>query len=179
MDYLEQFTGHRTQLSSEHDPYTTISGSWVQELKFNPWQHPNNISRRMERMARAMTNVVRSSESRVMLDGQAYQTEPYISIQWGWLAFSLTLLVLSLVFPVSTIVKTSGDSAMGNWKHFWCRELSYSFSGSYLVNISTPTSSFQSQNRSKLYCSTFLAANSIKNDFETYEGGIGESRDLH
>lgn len=64
-----------------------------------------------------MTNIVRSSTSHTMLEDAAYQIEPFISIQWGWLEFPLTLLVLSLVFLVSTLVRTSGDSAMGIWKN--------------------------------------------------------------
>lgn len=93
-----------------------ISGAWVLELNFNPWQQPNNLTRHMERLATAMTNVVRSSSSKIMLEGEAYQTEPYISVRWEWLAFTFTLLLLSLVFLVSTIMRTSGDGeAAGIW----------------------------------------------------------------
>jgi hypothetical protein len=91
------------------------SGPMVQEMDFNPWQY-SNISRHLERMAIAMTNTVRSSTSRTMLEGKAYQMEPYITIEWGWLAFPLALLVLSLIFLVSTIIRTSGDGATGIWK---------------------------------------------------------------
>lgn len=92
-------------------------GSFVQELDFNPWQYPNNLTTHMERFANAMTNVVRSSVSRNMLEGVAYQMEPYISVRWAWLAFPFTLLVLSLVFLVLTILRTSGDGeAAGIWK---------------------------------------------------------------
>jgi hypothetical protein len=86
-------------------------GSYIRKLKFNPWQYPNNVTRHMKRLAKAMTNVVRSSDSKTMLDGHAYQRESYISIQWEWLAFPLALLGLSLIFLVSTIIKTSGDGA--------------------------------------------------------------------
>jgi hypothetical protein len=91
-------------------------GPRVRELKFNPWQYPNNITRHMERMAIAMTNTIRSSVSNKMLEGKAYQREPYISIEWGWLSFPLTLLILTLVFLISTIVRTSGDGETGIWK---------------------------------------------------------------
>jgi hypothetical protein len=91
------------------------NGPWVRGLDFNPWLYPN-ISRHMERMAIAMTNTLRSSASRTMLEGKAYQREPYITIEWAWLSFPLVLLVLSLVFLVSTIIRTSGDTATGIWK---------------------------------------------------------------
>ncbi|KAH3919101.1 hypothetical protein HBH56_028790 [Parastagonospora nodorum] len=101
-------------------------GPSVYKLNWNPWEHPNNITHHMERLATAMTNKIRSTGSTTMLEGKAYQMEPYISIQWGWLVFPLTLLVLSLVFLVSTIVKTSGDSAMGIWKNSAMPTLIYS-----------------------------------------------------
>jgi hypothetical protein len=90
--------------------------SSVRKLSFNPWQYPNNITRHMERMASAMTNTIRSSASNEMIEGKAYQREPYVTIQWGWLAFPIVLLILTLVFLISTIIRTSGDGATGIWK---------------------------------------------------------------
>jgi hypothetical protein len=92
------------------------NGPTVRQMDWNPWQHPNNITRYMERLAAAISNNIRSSRKYVMLEGKAYQTEPYILIRWEWLTFPLTLLLLSLVFLVSTIVKTSNDGATGVWK---------------------------------------------------------------
>lgn len=104
-----------------------IAGAFVQELEFNPWQQPNNLSRHMERLAAAMTNIVRSSASRTMLQGEAYQMEPYISVRWEWLTFPFILLLLSLVFLVSTLIRTSGDgAAAGTWKTSTMPTLIYS-----------------------------------------------------
>jgi hypothetical protein len=104
-----------------------IAGAFVQELDFNPWQQPNNLSRHMERLAAAMTNVVRSSVSRTMLEGEAYQMEPYISVRWEWLTFPFILLLLSLVFLVLKIIRTSGDgAAAGIWKTSTMPTLIYS-----------------------------------------------------
>jgi hypothetical protein len=91
-------------------------GPTVRVMDWNPWEYPNNVTRHMERLAIAMTNMIRSSSSKIMLEGESYQTEPYVSIQWGWLAFPLALLMLSLVFLICTIMKTSGDGATGIWK---------------------------------------------------------------
>jgi hypothetical protein len=91
-------------------------GPYSRALPYNPWLAPNNITRHVERLAKAMTNVMRSSPSREMLLGQAYQQEVYVEIQWEWLIFPFALLILSLVFLVSTIVKTAGDGATGVWK---------------------------------------------------------------
>jgi hypothetical protein len=100
-------------------------GPFVQTLEYNPWQY-SNISRHMERMATALTNTIRSSVSKTMLEGNAYQREPYILIQWEWLSFPLALLVLSLVFLVATIIRTSGDNATGIWKTSTMPTLIYS-----------------------------------------------------
>jgi hypothetical protein len=102
------------------------SGPTVRELKFNPWQYPNNITRHMERMASAMTNSIRSSKSKEMLEGEAYQREPYITIKWGWLAFPIALLLLTLIFLISTIIRTSGDRETGIWKTSTMPTLIYS-----------------------------------------------------
>jgi hypothetical protein len=92
------------------------NGPTVRKMDWNPFQLPNNITHHMERLAISMTNNVRSSTSIQMVKGESYQIETYISIQWEWLAFPLALLVLSLVFLISTILKTSGDGAAGVWK---------------------------------------------------------------
>jgi hypothetical protein len=86
-------------------------------LDFNPWLAPNNITRHMERLAAAITNVMRSNpESNEMIPGKAYNMEKFVHINWLWLIFPLLLLVLSLVFLVGTIVKTSKDTETGIWK---------------------------------------------------------------
>ncbi|KAH8730726.1 hypothetical protein GQ44DRAFT_699754 [Phaeosphaeriaceae sp. PMI808] len=85
-------------------------------LNFNPWIAPNNVTRHMERLAIAMTNIIRSDQSRKMLSGEAFSRETFISIRWEWLSFPFILLLCSLVFLVLTMIKTSDDGAMGIWK---------------------------------------------------------------
>ena len=85
-------------------------------LKYNPWLAPNNVSRHVERLAEAMTNVIRSAPSKTMLEGHAFSKETYVAVHWEWLAFPFILLLLSLIFLVSTIIKTSGDGAVDVWK---------------------------------------------------------------
>jgi hypothetical protein len=90
--------------------------AWSRLLDFNPWLAPNNVTRHIERLATAMTNVVRSGPSRTMLKGDAFSRETFIAISWEWLSFPFMLLVLSLVFLVATMIKTSKDGDMGVWK---------------------------------------------------------------
>jgi hypothetical protein len=85
-------------------------------LDFNPWLAPNNISRHMERLADAMTNVIRSAPSKTMIEGEAFSQETFISIAWAWLIFPFALLLFSLFFLVATILRTSKDGPMNVWK---------------------------------------------------------------
>jgi hypothetical protein len=99
---------------------------WTQTLNFNPWLAPNNVTRHMERLATAMTNVIRSAPSRQDVEGLAFVKETFISVRWEWLAFPLLLLVLSLVFLISTMIKTSKDVETGMWKTSTMPTLIYS-----------------------------------------------------
>ncbi len=90
--------------------------AWLRYLEFNPWLAPNNVTRHVERLAKAMTSVMRSTPGQSKVPGAAYYKETYISVRWEWLTFPLLLLVLSLVFLVSTIIKTSEDTGAGIWK---------------------------------------------------------------
>jgi hypothetical protein len=85
-------------------------------LSFNPWLAPNNVTRHLERLATAMTNVIRSAPSNTVLSGNAFSIETYISVHWEWLAFPFILLLLSLVFLALTIYKTSREREIGVWK---------------------------------------------------------------
>jgi hypothetical protein len=95
-----------------------LSGPSYRKLIFNPFQAPNNITYHMERLATAMTNVIRSDvTSRDMIPGEAYSHENYVSVRWEWLALPLGLLLSSLVFLAATVVQSAieGDR-VGVWK---------------------------------------------------------------
>ncbi|KAF9700647.1 hypothetical protein EKO04_001535 [Ascochyta lentis] len=95
-----------------------LGGPALRRLAFNPLLAPNNITRHMERLATAITNVVRSDDnSKDMLSGEAFNHENYVSVRWEWLALPLGLLLSSLVFLAATIVQSAveGDR-VGVWK---------------------------------------------------------------
>jgi hypothetical protein len=91
-------------------------GASFRELAFNPWQAPNNVTRHLERMATSMTDAMRSTSSIDMVVGTASSKTAFISIRWAWLSFPLVLLVLSLIFLVAIIIKTSDSGTAGIWK---------------------------------------------------------------
>lgn len=81
--------------------------AWQRVLEFNPWLAPNNVTRHMERLATAMTNVVRSSGSTEMLAGRSFSKENYVSVRWEWLTLPIGLLFMSFIFLAATIFKSS------------------------------------------------------------------------
>jgi len=81
--------------------------AWNRFLDFNPWLAPNNVTRHMERMAEAMTNVVRSAPSNQMLEGKSFSKETYVDVRWEWLTLPLGLLGMSFIFLTATIFKSS------------------------------------------------------------------------
>ncbi|KAJ4381546.1 hypothetical protein N0V86_002906 [Didymella sp. IMI 355093] len=121
MPFDDIFPAFYTVKPNETEPIlryqTWLEGpAYNRALDFNPWLAPNNITRHMERLATAMTNVYRSvGLANEVVIGSAYAREVYIHVQWEWLIFPLILLILSLVFLIATIMKTS-DGATGIWK---------------------------------------------------------------
>jgi len=93
-------------------------GPSMRKLAFNPLLAPNNITHHFERLATAMTNVVRSSdESKNMLGGKAYNQENYVSVRWEWLTLPIGLLLISLVFLSATVAKSAMErDRVGVWK---------------------------------------------------------------
>jgi hypothetical protein len=82
---------------------------WSRQLDFNPWMAPNNVTRHMERLATAMTNVVRSSVERVMVTGDAFNRETYVSVRFEWLTLPIGLLITSFIFLAATIFKSAHE----------------------------------------------------------------------
>jgi hypothetical protein len=77
--------------------------------KFNPWMPPNNVTRHVEGLANALTNAIRSSSSKEMIEGKAFSKETFVSVRWEWLTLPLGLLVTTLAFLIITIFKSSKE----------------------------------------------------------------------
>ncbi|EUC49125.1 hypothetical protein COCMIDRAFT_85359 [Bipolaris oryzae ATCC 44560] len=130
----EIFPSMITMANPTAQPFIKIFASHTDKAKwrsflFSPWLAPNNVAAHLERMAHSITNVIRSdTDSSELIPGSAYARETYVAVQWGWLAFPLAMLILSIVFLVSTIRKTSSDSYedLGTWKTSAMPALMYS-----------------------------------------------------
>ncbi|CBY00377.1 hypothetical protein IAQ61_011308 [Plenodomus lingam] len=95
------------------------AGARFRELLFNPWMvsSKSNVTKHMERLATAMTNVMRSSTSKQMTHGKAYNKENYVSVRWEWLTLPIGLLLVSLVFLAATVTKSALErDRVGVWK---------------------------------------------------------------
>ncbi|KAF1911258.1 hypothetical protein BDU57DRAFT_507084 [Ampelomyces quisqualis] len=120
----ETFPSLITVANATADPLLKIRTSFddriiFRTVHFNPWLAPNNVTHHMERIATALTNVVRSdANSNEFIAGQALALETYIRVNWGWLSFSLAMLGLCILFLFATMVKTSRDGKddLGIWK---------------------------------------------------------------
>jgi hypothetical protein len=139
-------------------PYLKVRTSFTdqvmfQEVRFNPWLAPNNVTHHMERVARAMTNSVRSdANSNELIIGSASSPETYVRVEWGWLAFPLVMLLLSIAFLVATIIKTSQQThdGIGTWKTSAMPALIYSLPKDLQQGLTTSvTSRSISKRRSK------------------------------
>ncbi|KAJ4359626.1 uncharacterized protein N0V89_000181 [Didymosphaeria variabile] len=111
-----------TMVNSSNTPSIRLrywnSGNIEMIPEINPWVPTNNITQHVERLATAVTNLIRSSSRTKSVSGDAFAKEVYVNVQWAWLTFPLLLLILSLLFLVSTIVRVSrADGEAGIWKN--------------------------------------------------------------
>lgn len=116
------FPSYYTALSASATPTLRYKnyhdGAKTRQLPFNPWQASNNVTSHMERLAQAMTNVVRSDvDSNEMLQGQAFSMENYVEVRWQWLTLPIGVLFVSLIFLAATITKSALErDRVGVWK---------------------------------------------------------------
>ncbi|KAL4792956.1 hypothetical protein BDV19DRAFT_391611 [Aspergillus venezuelensis] len=81
----------------------------------------SEISSVMSTIATSMTDTMRDDRSpmNVTIRGTAFQTEPYIEVNWGWIALPAVLILMSGVSLAMTILESYG----GNWNEIWCGKL--------------------------------------------------------
>jgi hypothetical protein len=137
------------------EPYLKIRTSFTdqvrfREVRFNPWLAPNNVTYHMERIAQAMSNVVRSdANSNELIIGSASSPETYVIVYWGWLTFPLAMLILSGVFLVATMAKTSRHvyDDIGTWKTSAMPALIYSLPQDHHQGLAKSVTSTRISNR--------------------------------
>ncbi|KAL1594585.1 hypothetical protein SLS60_010346 [Paraconiothyrium brasiliense] len=111
-----------TMVNSSNTPSIRLryykSGNIEMVPEINPWVPTSNITRHVEQLANAVTNLIRSSSRTESVSGDAFAKEVHVNVQWAWLTFPLLLLVVSLLFLVSTIVRVCrADGDADIWKN--------------------------------------------------------------
>lgn len=79
---------------------------------------PDRVSKMSElndNIATGLTNIIRTRSGALNLSeqspwaiGTAYESQTYVHVRWGWLAFPVTILLLSLSFLVATAYESTG-----------------------------------------------------------------------
>lgn len=129
---------------------SAVSNVFFRSVRFSPWLAPNNVTSHLERMAEAMTNVIRSDAgSNELITGSAFSREVYVAVNWAWLTFPLGMLFLSILFLVATMYKTSGDhhEDIGTWKTSAMPALMYGLPKNLQEDIITNTGSGRALHR--------------------------------
>jgi hypothetical protein len=105
-----------------------------------PWLAPNNVTLYVEKLATALTNVIRSHPSHEFVRGRAYTQTTFIAVHLEWLTFPLVLLFFSSMFLVATMIKTSKekDGELGMWKTSAMPTLIYSLPKDTQKDIISP-----------------------------------------
>ena len=77
----------------------------------------NNITTHLNRLATDFTNIARSAKSSTdMIQGPAFDLVSVVQVRWEWLSLPVGLLGFTLIFLVTTIVRSSLAQDVGVWK---------------------------------------------------------------
>jgi len=119
--------------------FTDGSPPFLRNISYNPFLAPNNVSEHMGRLAKALTDTMRTSGQHVWLDGQVFSVETFVQVRWAWLSLPVGLLVFTLLFLVGTVIKSSlAKEHMGVWKTSAIATLLYGLPDEMQKKITAP-----------------------------------------
>lgn len=97
-------------------PELQPSGMWVRKIELNAWA--GDIGAKIDGLARLMTNVLMTSFQGIQhVEGTAWASEVFVSVRWKWFSLPFALLLLSLIFLLTTIFKSTEEADdIGIWK---------------------------------------------------------------
>ncbi|KIW05859.1 uncharacterized protein PV09_03062 [Verruconis gallopava] len=119
--FQEYMPAYLTAENTTSTPFLRIN-NWVGEqpefhkYNFNPFAPPNDGAEYLKRLTDTMTNVIRTyPESSETFAGSG-SVETYIHVRWGFIAFPMVLINLTLVFLVAVIMEHRRHKEVGIWK---------------------------------------------------------------
>lgn len=75
-----------------------------------------DLNARFDGMATAMTNYIRYGPNSQLAYGEVIQSEPFVSIRWGYFAVPLAIEALAIVFAILSIVSNRRNRNVPLWK---------------------------------------------------------------
>ncbi|KAI9721228.1 MAG: hypothetical protein M1812_002389 [Candelaria pacifica] len=70
----------------------------------------------IDNLATSLTSHIRSLGTGIPVYGDMRSTHTFVRVQWVWLAYPIALVVFSIIFLISTIVKSAGCANQEVWK---------------------------------------------------------------
>lgn len=108
---------------------STMGDVWIKRLYNNGAATVDTVETNFRQLAKSINTFMRKNNSTVdaafeaktiYATGSANKTETCILVQWAWLSFSASLVLLTVVFLSLTVWKTRGahglEAAKGVWK---------------------------------------------------------------
>lgn len=91
-------------------------GTWVRKIEIDAWA--GDLAAKIDGLARLMTSVMMTSAQGVQnVEGVAWASEVFVSVRWKWFSLPFALLLLSLIFLLTTIFKSTEEADdIGIWK---------------------------------------------------------------
>ncbi|KAL9480707.1 hypothetical protein ACSS6W_005493 [Trichoderma asperelloides] len=75
-----------------------------------------NLNDRFDGMATAMTNYLRYGPNTQLALGEVIQSEPFVSIRWGYFAVPIATEALAIIFAILSIVSSRRSRGVPLWK---------------------------------------------------------------
>lgn len=110
------------------------------QYPYNPWAPPNNISGHVDRLATALTNIIRTPSSNNNTENVfgSRVPETYIQINWHWFSLPIILLLSTLAFLLATIRKAATEHNGVIWKSSSLATLTNGLSDATKIEVGPP-----------------------------------------
>ncbi|KAF2110762.1 hypothetical protein BDV96DRAFT_500641 [Lophiotrema nucula] len=112
--YTVTNTTDMAQAVLRFEQYRT-SGYRTRVEPYNPFLY-DNVTVHLDNLATDFTNIVRSGKAIEMVQGPAFDLISVVEVRWEWLSLPLGLLILTFIFLVVTIIRSSTEQGVGVWK---------------------------------------------------------------
>jgi hypothetical protein len=110
------------------------------QYPYNPWAPPNNISGHADRLATALTNIIRTPSSNNNTENVfgSGVPETYIQINWYWFSQPIMILLSTLAFLLATIRKAATEHSGVIWKSSSLATLTNGLSDATKMEVGPP-----------------------------------------